>query len=52
MLEDLKVWGFAEERVCVVDVVGREECVRMARVLVLVLVDELVSTFVAFVECC
>ncbi|KAJ9106683.1 hypothetical protein QFC20_004014 [Naganishia adeliensis] len=41
MLEDLKVWGFAEERVCVVDVVGREECVRMARVLVLVLVDEL-----------
>lgn len=43
MLEELKVWGFAENPVCVVDIQGREECVRMARVLVLVLVDELAS---------
>lgn len=44
MLDELKGWGFAEERGCVVDVVGREECVAMARVLLLVLIDELVGT--------
>ncbi|KAI5450312.1 hypothetical protein NCC49_003223 [Naganishia albida] len=41
VLEELKAWGFAEEKVCEVELTGREECVGMARVLVLVLMDEL-----------
>jgi hypothetical protein len=43
MLEELKHWGFAEDPVVEVVLEGREECARMARLLVLVLVDELVS---------
>jgi hypothetical protein len=42
MLEQLKVWRFAEGRVCAISVVGRELCVRL--VLVSALIDELVST--------
>lgn len=43
VLEELKAWGFAEEKVCEVEIRGREECVRAAGGLVLVLMDELVS---------
>lgn len=42
MLEQLKVWRFAEGRVCGINIVGREVCVRL--VLVSALIDQLVST--------
>ncbi|KAJ9112499.1 hypothetical protein QFC22_006246 [Naganishia vaughanmartiniae] len=41
ILRDLKEWGFGEEKVCLVTLEGKEENVRAAKVLLLLLIDEL-----------
>ena len=47
-IEALLGWGFARPPVCEIVLDGREESVRSARMLVLVLLDELVSPHVVW----
>ncbi|KAJ9093514.1 hypothetical protein QFC21_006347 [Naganishia friedmannii] len=41
ILQELKEWGFGEEKVCLVTVEGKEENVKAAKVLLMLLLDEL-----------
>jgi hypothetical protein len=43
ILHELKEWGFGEEKLCLVTLEGKEENVRAAKVLLLLLIDQLVS---------